>query len=225
MGKKYRDSSALVQDKAYAANEAVGLLCTVSTTKFDGTAEIHVRLNIDPKQGDQQVRTIVSLPNGTGKDIRIAAIVPDDLVEAVKKAGAIRAGNQDLIAEIDKGIMEFDAVVAVPTLMKDLGKVARTLGQKGLMPNPKAGTVTADPVSAIRDLKKGRVEIRADKQGIVHSIIGKISFGQEKLQENLQTFITALKEAKPASIKGDFIRSVSLAPTMGPGIKVDIATL
>jgi large subunit ribosomal protein L1 len=223
--KKHSEKSALVKEQEYTLDEAVDLLTQVSTTKFDGTAEVHVRLFTDPSQGDQQVRSTVSLPHGTGKDLRIAAVVPEDMAKEVKAAGAVLAGEKSVIEEIEKGNIDFDVLVAVPTLMRSLGKVAKTLGQRGLMPNPKAGTVSDNPVQAITELKKGRIEIRADKQSIIHSIFGKISFGKEKLAENLRTLLQAVQDAKPSGVKGEYIRTISIAPSMGPGIRLQTGSL
>ena len=223
--KKYTEKAALIEKKAYPLEEAAALLTQVSTTKFDGTAEVHVVLHTDPLQGDQQVRSTVGLPHGTGRDVRIAAIVPDDLAKDMIAAGAVKAGETNLIKEIEKGDLDFDIIVAVPGVMKSLGKVAKTLGQKGLMPSPRAGTVTNDPTRVIRELKKGRIEFRADKQGIIHAVFGKISFGKEKLTENLRVLLQAILDAKPASLKGDYIKSITVAPTMGPGIRVDVKSI
>jgi large subunit ribosomal protein L1 len=225
VAKKYAEKKALVERTSYTLEEAVELLTKVSTSKFDGTAEVHVHLGTDPSQGDQQIRSTISLPHGTGKDLRIAAIVPDDRAEEMKNAGAVMAGGENLIKEIEKGILDFDVLVAVPSVMKNLGKVAKTLGQKGLMPNPKAGTVTDDPVKTIQELKKGRIELRADKQANVHAIFGKISFGKEKLTENLQVLLQALRDCKPSGLKGDYILSITLTPTMGPGVKVEVGSM
>lgn len=219
-GKKYREKEGLLQLKTYPLPEAVELLTHVSTVVFDATAEVHIRINADPTQADQIVRTVVDLPNGTGKTPKIAAFVPDDLIETAKKAGAFKAGNTDLIREIEEGKIDFDVAVAVPKIMKDLGKVAKTLGQRGLMPNPKAGTVTDNVAKTIEALRKGRTECKMDTFGIIHTIFGKISFGKEKLQENLQTLLQALDEARPAGIKDPYIRSITIAPTMGPGIRI-----
>jgi len=222
-GKKYREKVALVDAmKKYPIAEATELVTKLSTTKFDGTAEAHIRINADTTQADQLVRTVVSLPHGTGKDVRVAAFVPDDMVNEAKKAGAVIAGNDDLIKEIESGKIDFDIAVAVPQMMKNLGKIAKTLGQKGLMPNPKAGTVTDDVAKTIQALKKGRIECKMDKQGIIHVPFGKMSFGGEKLKENLETILSALEEAKPAGIKGVLIATLTITPTMGPGVKVAI---
>ena len=223
--KKYKEKSALIKQREYPLEEAVELLTKLSTSKFDGTAEIHILLNADPKQGDQQVRATVSLPHGTGKTLRIAAVVPDDLAKDMIDAGAVMAGEENLIKAIEKGELDFDILVAMPKCMKSLGKVAKTLGQKGLMPNPKAGTVTDDPLKAIKDLQRGKIEFRNDKQAIIHSVFGKISFGKEKLSENLRIFLTALKEAKPAGIKGEYIKTITITPTMGPGVRVEIGSI
>jgi large subunit ribosomal protein L1 len=223
--KKYAAKAALLKKKEYPIGEAVSLLTELSTSSFDGTAEVHIRVNADPAKGDQQVRSTVSLPHGTGKELRIAAAVPDDLVDDAKKAGAALAGEENIISDIEKGKIDFDILIAVPSVMKNLGKVAKTLGQKGLMPNPKAGTVTDDPAMTIQELKKGRVEIRMDKQAIIHSVFGKISFGKEKLEENLRTLLQAVREARPAGIKGDYLKSVTITPTMGPGIRVEGGTI
>ena len=183
-GKNYADKMALLEKESYEAPEAMELLTKVSTSKFDGTAELHIRINADTTQADQLVRTTVSLPHGSGKIVKIAAFVPDDLVADAKKAGADKAGNDDLIKEVDGGKLDFDVAVAHPDVMKDLAKVAKTLGQKGLMPNPKAGTVSPEIVKTIEELKKGRIECRMDKDGIIHVPFGKISYGATKLHEN-----------------------------------------
>lgn len=219
-GKKYAEKKALVTKPSYPVNEAMELLPQLSVSKFDGSAEVHIRINADTTQADQLVRTTVPLPHGTGKELRIAAFVPDDLIADAKKAGAVLAGNEDLVKEISEGKINFDIAVAVPRMMKDLGKVAKILGQKGLMPSPKAGTVSDKIDKVIQELKKGRIEIKMDKQGIIHAIFGKISFGSKKLEENMNAVLAAVKEAKPSGIKGEYILSVSVSPTMGPGMKV-----
>lgn len=221
-GKKYAERKALLTKPSYSIAEAVELLPKLSATTFDGAAEVHIRINADTTQADQLVRTTVPLPHGTGKDIRIAAFVPDDLIDEAKKAGAVLAGNDDLIKAVSEGKIEFDITVASPKMMKDLGKVAKVLGQKGLMPSPKSGTVTENVAKVIQELKKGRIEVKMDKQGIIHTVFGKISFGSKKLQENLEALLTAVKEAQPTGIKGEYILSVSVSPTMGPGMKVQL---
>jgi large subunit ribosomal protein L1 len=220
-GKKYAAAAALVDGaKVYPVADACALLTKVSTVKFDATAELHVHIAADTTQADQLVRTTVSLPHGTGKSVRIAAFVPDDLIDEAKKAGAHKAGNDDLVKEIESGTIDFDIAVAVPSMMKNLGKIAKTLGQRGLMPSPKAGTVSENIRKVIEELRKGRIECKMDKFGIIHTIFGKLSFGPEKLAENLNAIMQALQEAKPSGIKGTYITSVSIAPTMGPGIRV-----
>lgn len=225
MTKKYKEKAALIKKSEYPLEEAVALLTELSTTTFDGTAEVHIRLSADPTQGDQQVRGTVSLPHGTGKLLRIAAIVPEDRSKEMLDAGAIKAGEENLIASIEKGELDFDVLIAMPQCMKALGKVAKTLGQKGLMPNPKAGTVTDNPAKTIQELTKGKIEFRNDKQALIHSIFGKISFGKEKLTENLRTLLVAIREAKPSSIKGEFLKTITLTPTMGPSVKVEVGSI
>lgn len=221
-GKKYKAMAALVTKPSYSMDEACELLSTLGSTNFDSTAEAHVRINADTTQADQLVRTTVNLPNGTGKTVRIAAFVPDDLVSDAKKAGAVVAGNDDLVKSIEEGNIDFDVAVAVPAMMKNLGKIAKTLGQKGLMPNPKAGTVSENIVETINELKKGRIECKMDKFGIIHVPFGKLSFGGKKLEENLKALMAALEEARPSGIKGAYILTLNIAPTMGPGVKVQL---
>ena len=221
-GKKYREKAALIEKASYPLAEATELLAKLSTTTFDATAEAHIRINADTTKADQLVRTTVNLPHGTGKTLRVAAFVPDDLVSEAKKAGADIAGNDDLIRSIEAGDIAFDVAIAVPSMMKNLGKIAKSLGQKGLMPNPKAGTVTDNIAKTIKELKMGRIECKMDKQGIIHVPFGKISFGGKKLEENFTVLHQALLDARPMGIKGAYIASVTLAPTMGPGVKVSL---
>ncbi len=221
--KKYKEKALMVDAaKLYSISDAAELVSKLSTTKFDATAEAHVRINADTTQADQLVRTTVNLPHGTGKVVRIAAFVPDDLIDEAKKAGAVIAGNDDLVKAIEKGEINFDIAVAVPAMMKNLGKIAKTLGQKGLMPNPKAGTVSDNITKTIEALKKGRIECKMDKFGIIHVPFGKISFGGKKLAENLEALIAGIVEARPTGIKNSYILSVTIAPTMGPGVKVQL---
>jgi len=222
-GKSHKAATAMLADKEfYLLKEAIELLKKTSTTKFDGTAELHINLNIDSTKADQALRGTITLPHGTGKDIKIAAIVSDDKVKDAKAAGAAEAGLEDLIEQFSKGNVDYDVIVATPDVMKKIGKVAKTLGQKGLMPNPKAGTVSDDIVGTIKALKAGRLEYRNDKHGNIHTIFGKISFSSEQLEENLVTYLKMIREAKPVSVKSNFIKSISLASTMGPGIRLDV---
>lgn len=221
--KKYAEKAALIDaNKTYSVEEAAELVTTISTVKFDATAEVHININADTSQADQLVRTTIALPHGTGKKVRIAAFVPDEEAEAAKKAGANLAGISTLLPDVEQEKLDFDVAIATPAVMKDLGKVAKILGQRGLMPNPKAGTVTQDIEKTIDELKKGRIEAKMDKQGIIHVPFGKVSFGGKKLQENLEAIIAAVKEAKPSGIKSEYIKSVSVSPSMGPSIKVAI---
>ncbi len=219
-GKKYVAAAAKITKPSYPLAEATELLTQVSTATFDATAEVHVRINADTTQADQLVRTTVALPHGTGKTVRIAAFVPEDQEAEAKKAGADIVGLEQLSKDIEAGKIDFDIAVAVPSVMKNLGKVAKILGQKGMMPNPKAGTVTDNLAKTIGELKKGRIECKMDKAGIIHVPFGKISFGGKKLQENLEAVLAALDEAKPAGIKSLYITSITIAPTQGPGITV-----
>ncbi len=220
--RKYREKKALVTKTIYTLDEAVELLTNLHTTKFDGSAEAHFRIGADMTQADQLVRGTVTLPHGTGKTVRIAAFVTPDFEDEAKKAGAKYFGGAELIKKIEGGLMDFDITVAMPMLMKDLGKLAKTLGPKGLMPSPKSGTVSDKPGKVIEELMKGRIEFKMDKQGIIHTVFGKMSFGAEKLKTNLQALIQAIQDAKPNAIKGSYIISLSINPTMGPGIKVQL---
>lgn len=223
-GKAYKKVSKLVdKTKGYSLAEALELATQTAVTKFDSTVEMHVRLGVDPKQADQNIRTTVTLPNGTGKDIKVAALVSADDVAAAKEAGADFAGEEEVMKLLEKENLSFDVLVATPQFMPKLGKFARLLGPRGLMPNPKAGTVSANPVQAIKEAKAGKVEYRVDKQGIVHLGIGKVSFGPEKLLENANVFVNSLKTARPTTLKGNYIISASVATTMGPSIKVELA--
>lgn len=222
-GKKYLEVKELLKDKEfYTVDEAVNLLTKTSTTKFDSSCEVHMHLGIDPKQADQAVRAMVTLPHGTGKKLKIVAFVSEDKVKEAKDAGAIEAGSEDLIKKVGGGWLDFDIAVASPDVMKDLGKIAKVLGQKGLMPNPKSGTVTPEIGKTISELMTGKVEFRNDKLSNLHNSFGKVSFGEAKLKENLDVFIKAVKEAKPVGTKGIYIRSITVTTTMGPGIKLDL---
>ena len=222
-GKNYKKLASKVdRDKTYSLSDALKLAIETSPSKFDATVEIHARLDVDPKQADQNIRATVSLPNGTGKTIRVAAFVPEGDIESVKKSGADFAGEGEILKMLDKENISFDVLIATPQLMPKLGKYARLLGPRGLMPNPKAGTVSTNPAQAVKEARAGKVEYRVDKQSIIHIGIGKVSFGVAKLEQNANVFMTSLNATKPASIKGTYILSVSISTTMGPGIKVQV---
>ena len=225
-GKKYKNAAEQLKAKPfYNLAEAVALLKKTTVTKFNGTAEIHLNLNIDPTQADQTMRTTVAMPHGTGKKLRIAAIVADEKVKQALDAGATAAGMTDLVAEFEKGKIDYDVIIATPDMMKNLAKVAKTLGQKGMMPNPKSGTVSPDFVKTIQELNKGRVEIRNDKEGNIHAIFGKMSFKEEELLNNLKVFLQAIRDGKPTGVKGTYLNSITINSTMGPGIKLDTKTV
>jgi large subunit ribosomal protein L1 len=220
--KKYREVAALVnKNNYYSLAEAIELTKKTSTTKFDSSVEIHIRLGVNPTAADQQVRGTVALPYGTGKTKRIAVICSTDKEKEAKDAGADKVGADTLIAEIEKGKIDFDILVASPDMMAQIGKLGKVLGTKGLMPNPKAGTVTPEVGKAVKELKAGRVEFKVDKDAIVHQTIGKVSFDAKKLEENYNVFMDAIKHAKPSGAKGTYMRSVNLSTTMGPGIKIE----
>jgi large subunit ribosomal protein L1 len=206
----------------YTVEEAVRLMKELSSVKFDATAEIHFNLGINPKHADQQIRTTLSLPNGTGKTVKLIVFCSDDKVAAAKAAGAIEAGSDDLVDKISKGWTDFDVAIATPDMMRGIAKVARVLGPKGLMPNPKTGTVTPDIEKAIKAVLGGRIEIRNDKAGIIHTIFGKLSFDNKKLIENVEAVIQAIKDARPSGQKGEYIKSVNINSTMGVGIKLNL---
>ena len=223
MGKKYIDSVKLLEkNKAYDPAEALDLVCQTSKAKFDETIEIHVRLGVDSRHADQQVRGAVVLPNGTGKTVRTLVFAKADKAEAAKAAGADYVGDLDLVDKIMKeNWFEFDVVIASPDMMGVVGRLGKVLGPKGLMPNPKAGTVTPDVARAVTEAKAGKIEYRLDKTNIIHCPIGKASFGIEKLTENFNTLLAAVIKAKPAAAKGQYIKSCVVASTMGPGVKVN----
>ena len=226
-GKKYQDSAKLVdRAKLYDADEALALVCQTSKAKFDETIELHIRLGVDSRYADQQVRGAVVLPNGTGKQVRTLVFAKGEKAEAAKAAGADYVGAEDMVAKIQtENWFEFDVVIATPDMMGVIGRLGKVLGPKGLMPNPKAGTVTMDVAKAVTDAKAGKIEYRLDKTNIIHCPIGKASFGKEKLAENFNTLVGAIIKAKPAAAKGQYIKSCVIASTMGPGIKVNQAKL
>lgn len=221
-GKSYKKVAELVEkNKVYSLSEALELATKTNPAKFDASVEIHVRLGVDPRQADQNIRATVSLPNGSGKTVRVAVFAPEGDHDAAKKAGADVIGDEDFLKQLDKEELNFDILVSTPQYMPRLGKYARLLGPRGLMPNPKSGTVAADVAKAVSEAKAGRVEYRVDKQAIVHVAIGKVSFGTDKLEQNAKAFIDSLKSQKPASLKGNYVKSTNITTTMGPGIKVD----
>ena len=225
-GKKFRKVAENVEaGKEYSLNEALKIAAKTSTTKFDSTVELRVRLGVDPRQADQNIRANLVLPSGTGKKVVVAVFAEADDIAAAKKAGADIALSDELLQKIDKNIIEFDTLIATPNMMPKLGKYARILGPKGLMPSPKSGTVTTDVAKAVSEAKAGRVEYRVDSSGIVHLAIGKVSFGPENLLTNASAVLTSIKNAKPASIKGNYIKSIFVATTMGPSIKISSAEI
>jgi len=223
-GKKYREAAQkLEKDKIYSLNDALDIALKTSPTKFDATVEMHINLGVDPRQADQNIRETIILPGGTGKTIRIAVLADDEGAKEASAAGADISGSEALLAKLDKEEIEFDVLIATPALMPKLGKYARMLGPKGLMPNPKSGTVTNDVGKAVTEAKAGKVEYRVDQAGIVHLGIGKVSFGLDKIKQNADAVVASIKNAKPASTKGNYIKSAYVTTTMGPGIKVDIS--
>ena len=221
-GKKYQESAKQI-DKAmlYDPKEGLELICKTASAKFDETVELHVKLGVDSRHADQQVRGAVVLPNGTGKTVRVAVFAKGDLAKAATEAGADIVGDADLVEKIQGGWMDFDVAVASPDMMGFVGRLGKVLGPRGLMPSPKAGTVTMDVAKAVTEAKAGKIEYRLDKTNIIHCPIGKASFGQEKLLENFNALLDAIIKAKPAALKGQYIKSVAVASTMGPGVRVN----
>jgi len=210
------------REQAQPLASAVKLMIETSRTKFDGSTEVHFNLGIDPRHADQQIRSTTSLPHGTGKTVRVVAICSDDMEKKAIAAGATHAGGQELVDKIAQGWTDFDAVVATPDMMKTLAKAARTLGPKGMMPNPKTGTVTPNIEAVIKEIAGGRIEFRNDKFGLIHMVFGKVSFGDKKLVENLEAAIETIKNAKPSGQKGVYLKKVTINSTMGPGIQIDL---
>lgn len=222
--KAYKKAAELIDtEKLYTLTEAAEILPKTSTVKFDASVELHVNLGVDPRQADQNIRGMVALPHGTGKTIRIAVFAPADQHEAAKKAGADIVGEDDFLQQLDKEQIDFDVLIATPQLMAKLGKYARVLGPKGLMPNPKSGTVTAKVADAVKEAKGGKVEFRVDKQSIVHLAVGKASFTPEQIAENAQVVLKALTEAKPSSVKGTYLQKITMTTTMGPGMAITLS--
>ena len=219
-GKKYQEAAKLIEDKLYDANEAIELVKKTATAKFDETIEVSVRLGVDPKYADQQVRGAIVLPHGTGKSKRVLVFAKGDKVAEAEAAGADFVGSDELVTKIQGGWSDFDVAVATPDMMGTVGRLGKILGPKGLMPNPKLGTVTMDLTRAINEIKAGKIEYRTDKAGNIHSPIGKASFDADKLFENYQTLIDTLVKVRPAAAKGQYIRSITVSATMGPGVQV-----
>ena len=225
LSKRMADLSSKIEDRKYAPLDALGIIKKNANAKFDETIEAHIRLGIDPKYTDQQLRTTVALPNGTGQSIKIAVITSGENVAKAKSAGADLFGEEDLVESINKGNMDFDLLIATPDMMPKVAKLGRVLGPRGLMPNPKAGTVTSDIASAIKEFKAGKLEFRADKAGIVHVRFGKASFTENALFENLKTLQESIDKNKPSGAKGKYWRSFYVTSTMGPSVQVDINAL
>ena len=222
LGKRYSEClKAYDKTKAYEVAEAIDVVLNTSKAKFDETVEFHVRLGVDPKQADQQVRGVIVLPNGTGKTVKVLVIAKGEKADAAQAAGADYVGAEEMVMKIQKeNWFDFDTVITTPDMMGVVGRIGKLLGPKGLMPNPKSGTVTPDVAKAVKDVKAGKVEYRLDKTAVIHCVIGKKSFGKEKLLENFNALLDAIVKAKPAAAKGTYIKSISLASTMGPGVKV-----
>lgn len=219
--KRYLESVKKIEEKLYLPVEAIKILKESSPAKFDETVEVHIRLGVDPKQADQQVRGTVVLPHGTGKTVRVAVFAQGEKASEAEAAGADFVGAQDLADKVQKGWTDFDAAVATPDVMAIVGKIGKILGPRGLMPNPKTGTVTFDIEKAVKDIKAGKIEYRVDKFGIIHTVIGKVSFDEKKLIENYQLLLDEVIRVKPSASKGKYIHNITIAATMGPGIKID----
>ena len=223
-GKRYRELATKIErGHEYAPDEGVRLVKETSGAKFDTTVEIHLRMGVDPKQADQMVRGAAVLPHGTGKTVRVIVFAQGDRARDAQAAGADAVGTDDLAKRIEGGWLDFDVAIATPDLMGQVGRLGRVLGPRGLMPNPKSGTVTLDVAKAVKDAKGGRIEFRVDKTGVIHTIVGKSSFSQQALVENLATVMDAISRARPAGVKGEYIKSVHITSTHGPSVKLDLA--
>ena len=216
---------SLTPEKHYSLDDAISFLKEKSVVKFDETVEVAIKLGIDPRHSDQMVRGVTSLPNGTGKNIRVAVFAKGEKVEEAKEAGAEIAGEDDLIAEVKKGNIDFDRCIATPDMMGKVGALGKILGPKGLMPNPKLGTVTINVAEAVKAVKSGQIEYKVDKKGIIHAGVGKISFAEKKIKENIVSFISAIQKARPSGAKGTYLLAIYLTSTMGPGIRIDLSSI
>ena len=225
MGKKYEASKKMVDKPAYPLPEAMPLVKKAAFAKFDESVEVSINLGVDPKHADQMVRGTVVLPHGLGKTTRVVVIASGEKVREAREAGADEVGAEDMVQKIQGGWMDFDAVVATPDMMKSVGRLGKVLGPRGLMPNPKTGTVTLDVTKAVQELKAGKVEFRVDKTGIIHCAVGKVSFEAEKLTDNARALITSVLRAKPATAKGRYVKNIVISSTMGPGVPVDLASV
>lgn len=224
-GKKYAAAAAQVEARGYALEEAVTLVQKIKFAKFDETVEVHMRLGVDPKHADQMVRGTIVLPNGLGKSKKVLVIASGDKQREAEAAGADFVGGEEMVNRIQsEGWMDYDAVIATPDMMRSVGKLGKILGPRGLMPNPKTGTVTTDVTKAVQETKAGKVEFRVDKTGVIHAPVGKVSFSNDKLLENAQTLITAVVKAKPAAAKGKYVRTATICSTMGPGVALDVTS-
>jgi len=224
-GKKYRAAASQIEDRLYELKEALGLIKNMAYAKFDETVEVHMRLGVDPRHADQMVRGTIVLPHGTGRTMRVAVIAAGEKIKEAEAAGAEIVGGDDLVEKIAGGFLEFDALVATPDMMKGVGRLGKVLGPRGLMPNPKTGTVTFNVAQAIKEIKAGKVEYRVDKTGIIHAPVGKLSFGTEKLAENAKALIDAVQKAKPSAAKGKYVQAIHMASTMGPSVTVSHSML
>jgi large subunit ribosomal protein L1 len=224
-GKKYRAAASTIENRPYELNDALAIIKNVAFAKFDETVEVHMRLGVDPRHADQMVRGTIVLPHGTGKTMRVAVIAQGEKIKEAEAAGAEIVGGDDLVERIAGGFLEFDALVATPDMMKGVGRLGKVLGPRGLMPNPKTGTVTFDVTKAIKEIKAGKVEYRVDKTGIIHAPVGKLSFGVEKLVENAKALIDAVQKAKPSAAKGKYVKAIHMASTMGPRVVVNASAL
>jgi len=224
-GKKYRAASSKIEDRPYELTDALTAISGVAFAKFDETVEVHMRLGVDPRHADQMVRGTLVLPHGTGRAMKVAVIAAGEKIKEAEAAGAEIVGGDDLVEKIAGGFLDFDALVATPDMMKGVGKLGKVLGPRGLMPNPKTGTVTMNVAQAVKEIKAGKVEYRVDKTGIIHAPVGKLSFGVEKLAENAKALMDAVQKAKPSASKGKYVKAIYMASTMGPSVAVSLSVL